>query len=646
MTTAEQYDDTDVPPLRMVTTIPDTPTNIKKHSSQPVVVTSSSSSSPRWARCADILTRAGAWISRRRWELVPVTGTTALTTLGLVQGGWGAATAYGLLAVGAGTAAAVGIKNKSEPVTKVSGGACLALADITVASAAGFDWPTLTAYGITTGAAYVAYGPWLAQQRNVRMKLQLDTVKAKGAVPSAMGLEAADPGLIGGTPEETALRRALHALTGFAPADVLTFTRTEHGWTALVVMPMGRNTSPDSIIRRKAQLASNLGMPGRLTVRKGDAENHLVIRLSRVDVLADLIPWTGPSITSVTEPMLLGYDADGTETRQTLFRNHVFIAGASDNGKSGAVNLIMCNLINCADVELHGIDLKAGTPELGVYRPVLKSLAATPAQARALLEAIEVEYYRRGAILGGLSADGMPVRQWVPGKHGKQIAVVIDELAELIEQDPKLAVLLRRLVALVRYVGITFVCATQTPSAKVFGGDKDGAANFQVQIGFRVVSPTQTNIVMGAGMHGGGWRLSDLTGPGQSMVRSRENPTPRVTKFIYTTDADISEMVGVWHSDLKDTEPQPAITDEPWVELAAPQRYPDGTTVSRDHWPDLYRVFREMGSATKDELRERGGYSSRDTVRRALDVWAQHGVQSRREGRARRYYLPTQPSGR
>lgn len=645
MTTAEQYDDTDVPPLRMVTTIPDAPTNIEKHSSRPVVVTSSSSSS-LWPRCTAVLARVGAWVSRRRWELTPAAGTTALTALGLVQGGYGPASAYGLLAVGAGAAAVHGVKNKNELFAKIGGGAFLALADIATAAAAGFSWPTLTAYGVTTGAGYVVYGPWLAEQRNKRMKLQLDTVKAKGAVPAAMGLDAADPGLIGGTPEETALRRALHALTGSAPSDVLAFQRTEHGWSALVVMPMGRNTSPDSIIRRKAQLASNLGMPGRLTLRKGDDENQLIVRLSRVDVLADLIPWTGPSITSVTEPMLLGYDADGVETRQTLYRNHVFIAGASDNGKSGAVNLIMCNLINCTDVDVHGIDLKAGTPELGVYRPVLKSLAATPAQARALLEGIEREYYRRGAILGGLSADGMPVRQWVPSKHGMQIVVVMDELAELIEQDPKLAVLLRRLVALVRYVGITFVCATQTPSAKVFGGDKDGAANFQVQIGFRVVSPTQTNIVMGAGMHGQGWRLSDLTGPGQSMVRSRENPTPRVTKFIYTTDADISEMVGVWHSDMKDTEPQPAITDEPWVELAAPQRYPDGTTVARDQWPDLYRVFREMGSATKDELRERGGYSSRDTVRRALDVWAQHGVQSRREGRSTRFYLPTQPSGR
>lgn len=69
-------------------------------------------------------------------------------------------------------------------------------------------------------------------------------------------------------------------------------------------------------------------------------------------------------------------------------------------------------------------------------------------------------------------------------------------------------------------------------------------------------------------------------------------------------------------------------------------RFPDGGTVGRDQWPDLYRVFADMeGGATKKELAQACGIS-RDTAMRAIEEWTRHGVQERRDGRSTRYYLP------
>lgn len=72
--------------------------------------------------------------------------------------------------------------------------------------------------------------------------------------------------------------------------------------------------------------------------------------------------------------------------------------------------------------------------------------------------------------------------------------------------------------------------------------------------------------------------------------------------------------------------------------------YPDGQPVGADGQPSLYRVFcrlcEEHGFATKDMLHRDGPFDSRDTVRRAVDVWLEHGIIGEKEGAAVRYSLP------
>lgn len=634
-------------PVPMTMTADGATTNYKIPGHGLDTASSSSSSSRRaWTRCLYCATRVGRWMSRRRYELAPLGGTSLITTLGLAQDGTGTAVAYGSLAVASGAAAVAGLKHKNPTVTHVGAAGFLALGDITTAVAAGFSWPTATAWALSTGAAYGVYGPWLATQRNQRMKLHVDTVKAKGAVPEALGLEAADPGLTGASPEETALRRGFHALTGTVPLAVQAFHRTPDGsWSCILKTPPGKNTAPAGLVKRAQQLQANMGVPGKLTLAEGPEANDLIVKVAMSDALAATLTVTDTGVTTCREPVLLGRDEDSAEFLLTLLYRHTLVAGASDWGKSGIVNLILKRLNRCTDVDVYGIDMKPGAPELGPWAARMKALARTAEQARGLLEWIRAECERRGAILAELSkksmADGKgPVRKWVPGEHGNAIFVVTDELAELVRQDDDLAKLYESLLAIARFLAIQFVSATQQPSRKVFGGSTDARGNYANRISTRAGEAGHAPFIFGQGCQSRGWRPELLDLPGKFLAQTPEHDTPRVYRAEYVSDTDIAAEVGFYYSDIRDTDEQPALTDEPWVEQFAPLRFPDGTDVGRDQWPDLYRAFTAMdGGATKKELAQAAGVS-RDTAMRAIDEWARHGVCDRRDGRSRRYYLP------
>lgn len=633
-------------PIPMTMTTEGTTTQYKIPGQGVAVSSSSSSSSSVWQQCMLCAARVGQWVSRRRYELAPVGGTTTLTILGLAQGGSGPAVAYGILAVGSGGAAVLGLKHKSQAVTHVGAAGFIALADITTAAAAGLSWPTATAWALATGAAYGVYTPWLTAQRNVRMKLHVDTVKAKGAVPEALGLEAADPGLTGASPEETALRRGFHALTGAVPFAVTAFHRSPDGsWSCILKTPPGRNTAPAVLVKRAGQLQANMGVPGRLVLAEGPEANDLIVKVAMTDSLATTLEVTDTGVTTCREPVMLGRDEDGEAFLLRLLYRHTLVAGASDWGKSGIVNLILKRLNRCEDVDLYGIDMKPGAPELGPWAGRMKDLARNAEQARALLEWIRGECDRRGAILAELSRKAMaegrgPVRKWVPGEHGTAIFVVTDELAELMRQDKDLAALYESLLAIARFLAIQFVSATQQPSRKVFGGSTDARGNYANRISTRAGEAGHAPFIFGSGCQSKGWRPETLDLPGKFLAQTPEHDTPRVYRAEYVSDTDIAEEVGFFYSDMRDTEPQPALTDEPWVEQFAPLRFPDGSQVGRNQWPDLYRVFAGLGGgATKKELAQACGVS-RDTAMRAIEEWARHGVQERRDGRAIRYYLP------
>lgn len=625
----------------------------------------------RTSRCVEVARRAGMWINRRRYELAPFGVTTGLTFVSwwaYADGaGPGSIAICSALGAVSSAGAVLGLKHKNPQVAHATAALALVFGDIATGMAAGPGPYSLLADGVLTGTAYAFYGPQLVRWRHERMKLHVDTVKARGALPSAMGMEAADPGLVGSSVEETALRRALHALTGVTPLDVPAFQHHDNGWAALVIMPAGKNTAPDQIIRKKAQLASNLGLPGTLHLNRGDDDNQLVVRLVTSDALAGTIPYADDDCTSMADPVRLGVDEHGNPVHIVLLYRHTLIAGASDWGKSGLINLIIKRMSRRADVDIYGLDMKPGAVELGPWEPLMKRLARDVHQARELFDYLDAEADRRGKILADLSAEslaegGEPVRKWIPGVHGNGILFIIDELAELIRQDEALrrqeaewrkadpegfpieqplSVRYESALALWRALGMVALAATQQPSRKVFGGSTDARGNYPNRLSTRMGEAGHGPLIFGQGSQTRGWRPELLDLPGKFLIATPEleNAEPRICRAEYVTDQNIADDVSHLHARGRHQQPQPVqpVRVIPAVPLPL---YPDGTPVQRDGQPDLYREFEQLGTATKKELQKVGPFSSRDTVGRAVEVWVQHGVQVRKEGRAERFYLP------
>jgi FtsK/SpoIIIE family len=149
-----------------------------------------------------------------------------------------------------------------------------------------------------------------------------------------------------------------------------------------------------------------------------------------VDPHAGAIPWPGPSVTSINQPIDLGPFEDASPCRVLFMRRHGLFGGTAGSGKSGGLNALMGNLAACRDVVIWAIDLKKGM-ELGPWEPCIGRLATTPEQAVALLrDAVAILETRAES----LAAAGR--RVWEISPDVPALVIIIDEYAELADEAP------------------------------------------------------------------------------------------------------------------------------------------------------------------------------------------------------------------
>lgn len=595
---------------------------------------SSSARTPTKALIKNAATKMATLSHKYRWELAPAATIGALNTLGWWQhgspiAGWETFGATGL-AVGAGFAAAHGLKHQHPHLFGGAAGLAVALTDVAAATGFGFGAASFTVSAISTALTYVAYVPWLIRHRKEHEKEQ----EAK----KATGQQA-------GPAKGTADRQAEPA-----PSE-------EHG--------------------------DGVYLPATAPV----APFHNPF-------LADVIPYTDDASDDVRAPIRIGYDEHGNPVDLPMLYRHTLITGATDWGKSGVENLLIKKLLKRKHVEVYGIDLKPGAPELGPWAPKLKKLARTPEEARDLLEQFLAEGAARGEqlrqlSLASLAAGGPAVKKWIPGDptkpvgspgwgHGPTKFMFIDELGELIRQDillrkmeqeerkadpefgplakPPVATMLESGLATLRFLAMQYVAATQQASSRVFGDNTDQRGNYVNRISTRVNDPEHAQFLFGKSWKSRGYNPSLLNRPGEIFLGSPEMPeeNPPKVRVMFVNDHDVAADVGHLHAaavqePIGRFAPQPNLSlvkapPKPVVPAAPELTFPDGSTVRRSDWLDLYRVFcrlcDEQGYATKDDLTREGPYDSRDTVRRALEAWQARGVQVRKAGRTEQFYLP------
>jgi hypothetical protein len=307
------------------------------------------------------------------------------------------------------------------------------------------------------------------------------------------------------------------------------------GWRARVALARGQTIH--DVIAKIPAIESALGTfrgAVRVSPTTDDMANRFELRVLDTDPHADAIPWPGPSVSSIAEPIDLGPFEDATAARVLLLRRQALIGGIAGSGKSGGINVLMGNLTACPDVIIWAIDLKRGM-ELQPWASCIDRLAITPDQAHALLRDAVAVLEARAA---WLAARGR--RVWEPSSDMPALVIVIDEYAELSDDAPQAISDADSVARRGRAVAVTLVAATQRPTQKAMG---QGAVRSQmdVRVSFRVRERKDVDLILGQGMLTAGWEAHTLNAPGKFLLSAPEHDTPRRARAYLLTDETVAD---------------------------------------------------------------------------------------------------------
>jgi hypothetical protein len=322
---------------------------------------------------------------------------------------------------------------------------------------------------------------------------------------------------------------------GLDGSQIMNATVDLWGWRARLRLARGQTIT--DVTAKIPALESGLGTHrGALRVHPtpDDLANRCELRVLDRDPHADAIPWPGPSVTSITEPVDLGPFEDAEPCRVLFLRRHAILGGATGAGKSGGLNELIANLAACRDVVIWAIDLKRGM-ELKPWSACIDRLATTPVEAAALLADAVTILYARAEHLAGHGW-----REWQPSPTMPALVIIIDEYAELTEQAPHAMKDTDTIARLGRAPAVTLVAATQRPTQKVMG---QGAVRSQmnIRIAFRVQEQRDVDLILGQGMLKVGWHAHKLNAPGKFLVSSPEHDNPRRARAYLLTDDDVTD---------------------------------------------------------------------------------------------------------
>jgi hypothetical protein len=338
------------------------------------------------------------------------------------------------------------------------------------------------------------------------------------AVPRSVSSASSKPG-----PE---IARAV----GLAGSQIMSAVVDVWGWRARLRLARGQTIA--DLTAKIPAIESGLGtFRGAVRVHPtpDDLANRCELRVLDMDPHADAVPWPGPSVTTITEPIDLGPFEDAAPCRVLFLRRHALGGGTTGSGKSGWLNVLMGNLVACRDVVIWAIDMKKGM-ELGPWQECIGRLATTPEQATALLRDAVAILQARAELL---AASGR--RVWEPSEDMPALVIVIDEYAELAEDAPEAARYTDSIARLGRAAAVTMIAATQRPAQKVMG---QGTVRSQMDIRtcFRVRERRDVDLILGQGMLSVGWHAHTLNVPGKFLISAPGHDIPRRGRAYLLTD--------------------------------------------------------------------------------------------------------------
>jgi S-DNA-T family DNA segregation ATPase FtsK/SpoIIIE len=345
---------------------------------------------------------------------------------------------------------------------------------------------------------------------------------------------------------------------GLAGSQVMSATVDVWGWRARFRLARGQTIT--DVVARIPVIESGLGTfrgAVRVYPTPDDLANRCEIRVLDVDPHAGAIPWPGPSVTSITQPIDLGPFEDATPCHVLFMGRHGLLGGATGSGKSGGLNVLMGNLAACRDVVIWAIDLKKGM-ELKPWESCIARLATTPEQAVALLRDAVAILEARAELLAAAGK-----RTWEISPDMPALVVIADEYAELADEAPDAMGDTDSIARLGRAVAVTLIAATQRPTQRAMG---QGAVRSQMdlRICFRVRERKDVDLVLGQGMLHAGWDAHNLNAPGKFLISAPEHQTPKRARAYLLTDQTVTDTAARYAGN------RPALDDASQRAILAP----------------------------------------------------------------------------
>lgn len=255
-----------------------------------------------------------------------------------------------------------------------------------------------------------------------------------------------------------------------------------------------------------------------------------------------------------TIPILLGVDTYGRNSFIDLANQpHILIAGSTGGGKSVLLSSIIGALAVSKtehEVKLTIVDTKRLDLPLFKNLPHISANCETSEHFHIQFDWLFAEVKRRVAKMQGIARNAREWNELGVGEYFAHHVVIIDELADLINQDEASRMYnagdyavkwlpvkerLKNLTQICRAAGIHIIAATQRTSVKIISGDIK--ANFPTRIALRL--PTQVDSRTILSQKG----AESLLGKGDMLVESLGSDTPQRFHGAFVSNNDIASIL-------------------------------------------------------------------------------------------------------
>lgn len=327
--------------------------------------------------------------------------------------------------------------------------------------------------------------------------------------------------------------------------------------------------------------------------------------------------------------MGLGRDVAGRPQIADLAKMpHLLIAGATNTGKSVAVNSFIISLLyrnTPQDVKFIMVDPKRVelTPYNGIPHLLTSPIVETDKAINALKWAVaEMERrYKLVAEAGKRNISEYNEKNELPLPY---IVIIVDELADLMavaKQDVEATIV--RLAQMARAVGMHLVLATQRPSTEVITGLIK--ANITARVAFKVPSQIDSRTILDSA------GAEKLLGRGDMLFTSAEITKPRRIQGALITEPEVRKVVDFFKQQTGAVIYNEEIIEKPKRGVAGVPGMGGGDDAGDELFEEAKEEVMRAGKASASLLqrRLRVGYAR---AARLLDILEEHGIVGPAEG--------------